>query len=195
MKSKILNLITFVTATFVSTQSMAIITFDNVSGSNGSTYLGHTEDGFTVNNDGTWLNAQFFGNPTPDIFTNASSDTISLTETGSTGYFTFAGIDMACNNGTDCGFSIEGFLDSTSVLSLSGSVTAGPPYDFYTVATGWSSIVLDHLIITMEAGVGTTSMNIDNINVSATSVPEPSSLAILSLGLAGLGLSRRRKAA
>ena len=43
---------------------------------------------------------------------------------------------------------------------------------------------------------GTASVaGIDNVVITASSVPEPSSVALLSLGLAGIGLARRKKLA
>ncbi|MFV1872139.1 MAG: PEP-CTERM sorting domain-containing protein [Oleiphilus sp.] len=193
MNNKILGFI--LTAIFASSSAVAsIITFDPLAGANGSSYAGHTESGFTVANDGDWLEAHNFGTPVPSIFTQSSTDSISITETGSTGFFTFAGIDMACNNGSDCSYSIEGFLNSVSVLNLVGSVTAGPPFQFYTVATGGPSTVLDYLSISMT-DAGSSSMNIDNINVSATTstVSEPAALSLLMLGISSLLLGKRRR--
>jgi hypothetical protein len=41
---------------------------------------------------------------------------------------------------------------------------------------------------------GSFNMGIDNVSISATQAPEPATLVLLGLGLAGLGFIRRRKA-
>ena len=46
----------------------------------------------------------------------------------------------------------------------------------------------------LSDGTANSYMSIDGISFTAASVPEPGTLALLSLGLAGLGLSRRRRA-
>jgi hypothetical protein len=43
-------------------------------------------------------------------------------------------------------------------------------------------------------GVGGSSYRMTDVSIAAAQVPEPVSLALLGLGLAGLGLTRRRKA-
>ena len=41
--------------------------------------------------------------------------------------------------------------------------------------------------------VASDTFGVDNIEIVATSVPEPGTLALLAIGIAGLGLVRRKK--
>jgi hypothetical protein len=44
-------------------------------------------------------------------------------------------------------------------------------------------------------GSSVYAVDIDNLNINAASVPEPASLVLMGLGLAGIGFSRKNKAA
>lgn len=179
-------------AILLSGQSMAsVITFDPLTGANGEYYTGHTEAGFTVSPTGAWFESQFFGNDRPSIFSQSTTDSVNVALNNG-GDFTFGGVDLACSFGSGCGYQIEGWLDSASVLDVSGTVAAGLPPTFYTVATSFGSVVLDYISITLNLGTG-TSYNIDNINVSAvTNVAGPGVMGLLLLGAAGLGFGRRQ---
>lgn len=175
----------------------AAITFDGVlsSGFPGSAY---TEGGFTVTaTEGTWFEAPIYGNPAPSIFAGPiGSPTVSTIEvTG--GSFTFAGLDISSNNGSS-DYSFTGFLGATLVYSLVGAapVSSAPSFGFTSLLSG-STVTMDRLVVTITAGQSVTSVNIDNILVTAApvGVPEPATLALVGFGLLGLAAVARRRAA
>jgi hypothetical protein len=109
---------------------------------------------------------------------------------------------VGLNDGSGSYFDENGdlgfLIDSTTTFG-SGTFTATLDSATYANSTGWFldfqlNVGVDALSW-MPDGYGTT-LEIDNVSleaVSAVQVPEPSSLALLGLGLAGLASVRRRK--
>ena len=84
-------------------------------------------------------------------------------------------------------------LCSTAVSGVAPSAPFAQYTCFFTAASSFSGFIFfDH------AGGDNIGMILDDVRLESrgngTSVPEPGSLVLLGLGLAGLGLSRRRKA-
>ncbi len=75
-----------------------------------------------------------------------------------------------------------------SIITTAGTFNSAGP------ATGVAVNLLGVLTATFETP-GFSLARLDNINTVKSAIPEPGSLAILGLGLAGLGFARRKKAA
>ena len=63
-------------------------------------------------------------------------------------------------------------------------------------ATPWSfsfgSDVITRIHVDYTGGASSTGLAFDNFNTNNASIAEPGTLALLGLGLAGLGLARRK---
>ena len=96
---------------------------------------------------------------------------------------------------------LEGALNNTNEnasAGVTGSIDFGGGAILAANATvGWLSSSIDTSLITsdsLDVTLRLWNARIDRIELSVTSVPEPTTLALFGLGVAGLGLSRRKKA-
>lgn len=113
---------------------------------------------------------------------NAGDDLLIANGTPTTGQGTLDPTLSTCTNGINCG---SFGATSTFALTASGSQYFTAPNPFYNVS--FQSGQLNNFTPT-----GTQTINGSLDVVFGSAVPEPASVALIGLGLMGLGLSRRR---
>lgn len=178
---------------FTGVANAAVIDFEGVAPKyslvNVSPSTPYTESGFTLTpfNDQSAVFDELalfsmIGNSS-DWFGFAESNTVTLTSNLSGTFDLLSlliGPSFIGNNPIDA--LITGTLlgGGTVTSSLKGLTTAT------STNLGWTNLTSVYFNSTDDAGI-------DNINVTVSSVPEPSTIALLGLGLVGIGFSRRKK--
>lgn len=101
-------------------------------------------------------------------------------------------LDLGIDFGNTSNITINTYLNGSLVSSSLDAYTDTLNNGLGTWSTlSWSNI--DR--VTLNATSGWRAWSIDNLQFdNATSVPEPATLALLGLGLAGIGFSRKKKA-
>jgi hypothetical protein len=167
--------------------SAYVIDFSNLAGPTDNPYTGSSQGGFTVTPTTTdWYQGLVYGNPLPSIydgpvFSPGAIATISITDGG--GLFNFNSVDYSSNNGGSS-YDIKGLLGASVVFDQSGLLSGTfSPFAFSTLLSSYAAASINDLVITVQPGTGTTSINLDNINVSAvTSVPDSGMATVFMFG-------------
>ena len=121
------------------------------------------------------------------------------------GVGTILSFDYSGFNPTDLGDTFTAYIvDSLTTFSV------GAPFEYTTTSAGAGSVSFDlsalvgttlglefHLTSSVYNATHPTTVTVSNLQLleAPTAVPEPGTMAMFGLGLAGLGFARRRKTA
>jgi hypothetical protein len=133
------------------------------------------------------------GDPAASIGSTAGTQTLTITDTGDY-LFSFQSIDLGATSDNGMRATITGYDEGVQEFTFTDQVCitgCGPGYTWIGVNdTLYSNDLLTELVITVKAG---TVVYEDNLDVDATSAPEPGSLVLLGTGLLGLAFVAFRK--
>ena len=174
--------------------SAVVIDFDSTGIPTGTFTGAFTEDGFDL----LFTDMMFAGTgststaPIEIERRVLTQGTLEITKSGG-GLFTFGSIDWEWEYGRDTSITIDGLVGGGVVGTDTYTATSGATgYSTYGAA-GLAGISVDKLIIYADRD-GASGGAFDTIVLEAAAAPEPGTVALLALGLAGLAARRRSRA-
>jgi hypothetical protein len=133
------------------------------------------------------------GDPAPSIGAPAGTTTLVVTDTGDY-LFSFQSIDLGANNDNAMRYTVTGYNEGVQEFTFTGQACitgCGPGITWVGIDdTLYNTDLLTELIITVKSG---TVDYEDNLDINASSAPEPGSLVLLGTGLLGLAFVIFRK--
>lgn len=180
-----------------------MVNFEDLAVAVGTNSIGgdRTSGGFFFNSstDHTHLTNNSFGGNSGSTFmvidNNDGVNTMLMSKVGG-GAFSFVGFDLGewdtpatqvtVTGNIVGGGTVQEVFNLDGILSINGSNS----FQSFLVGSGWNNLSSVSFLAT--GGSGNKDFGLDNILVDPASVPEPASLALLSLGALGLALRRRK---
>ena len=151
--------------TFADFDGVALLGIGTVSG-------GAANAGANPGGGGNWRSAS-----------GGSSITVTLT-----GLSDYIGFLWGTNDGVFNEVLMELVSGNVTIATISGNSVTG----FTNIFASNASEYFDRVVLRLPAGVSGCCFEVDNFAARSNSVPEPTPLALVGLGLLGLALSRRR---
>jgi hypothetical protein len=187
----------FVAVPFATVHAQTI-TFAGLAGVNHSPFTSYSEAGFSIVAN-RMCRGMAVGSPVPSAVGGAACNSgepyssMIITRLGGA-TFQFLSIDLASSFGNST-YLTEGFLGAVSLYGQGGVFTApvGSLGQFGTVNNANAAVFIDRLELSFDTNSAQSSHYIDNIRMSATTVPEPTTLALIGVGLSVLAGARYRR--
>jgi hypothetical protein len=133
------------------------------------------------------------GDPPASIGSAAGTQTLTVTDTGDY-LFSFQSIDLGAFTSNEISYTVTGYDEGVKEFTFTNEACitgCGPGVTWVGVDdTLYSNDLLTEVVITVTSGKVVYE---DNLDVDATSAPEPGSLFLLGTGLLGLAFIAFRK--